>query len=184
MDRCPSHGPATFAALIMERCQIPISTVVVRKTALEKAGLFDEALARCDDYDMWIRTAFHGAKIGYSRSVQARLNEGRPGSLGASEARMVEAYWRILEKAKQTLPLADGDREIVEARAAEIRACYLVAEGKLSLRAGRFGEAADMFAEANGVLESPKVSVVLFGLKIAPRVTSKLVDLARRIQAR
>ena len=184
MDRCPSQGRATFAALIVERCQIPISTVVVRKSALEKAGLFDEALARCDDYDMWIRTAFHGAKIGYSSQVQARLNEGRPGSLGASEARMAEAYWRILEKAKQTLSLTDADRKVVEARAAEIRACYLVAEGKLSLRAGQFGEAAKMFAEANAVLESPKVRVVLLGLRIAPRVTSKLVDLARRIQAR
>jgi len=184
MDRCPSQGPATFAALIMERCQIPISTVVVRKTAVEKAGLFDEALARCDDYDMWMRAAFHGAKIGYSRRVQARLNEGRPGSLGASDAPMVEAYWKILEKAKQTLPLADADREMVEARAAEIRARYLIAEGKLSLRAGRFAEAAGMFAQANVLLESPKVSVVLFGLKIAPRVTSKLVDLASRIQAR
>src|ERR1700733_14530820 len=82
-------------AIRLGRRQIPISTVVVRKSALEKAGLFDEALARCDDYDMWIRTAFHGAKIGYGRRVQARLNEGRPGSLGASEARVAEAYWRI-----------------------------------------------------------------------------------------
>src|SRR5580704_2783719 len=28
MDKNPSHGEATFAALIMEHCQIPISTVV------------------------------------------------------------------------------------------------------------------------------------------------------------
>src|SRR5437667_7582647 len=78
MDRCPSNGEPTFAALITERCQIPISTVVVRKTALVKAGGFDETLPRCDDYDMWVRTAFHGAKIGYGRTVQAHLNAGRP----------------------------------------------------------------------------------------------------------
>lgn len=183
-DRCPSQGPATFEALIMERCQIPISTVVVRKNAVEKAGLFDEALTRCDDYDMWIRTAFHGAKIGYSRRVQARMNEGRPGSLGTSDARMIEAYWRILEKAKLTLPLTGADRKVVEARATEIRARYLIAEGKLCLRAGRFSEAAAMFSQANRLLGSPKISAVLFALKIAPGVTSRLVDLAGRIQAK
>ena len=31
MQRCPSNGPATFETLVIEKCQIPISTVVVRK---------------------------------------------------------------------------------------------------------------------------------------------------------
>lgn len=180
MDRCPSQGSATFDALVLERCQIPISTVVGRKSAIVKAGLFDEGLARCDDYDMWIRTAFHGAKIGYSRKVQARMNGGRPGSLGVSNAGMAEAYWKILEKAKQ-LSLADADRLMVENRAKEIRARYLVEEGKVQLREGRFSEAQDMLSQANTYVPNPKVSVVLFGLKIAPRATSKLVDLAGRI---
>ena len=179
MDRCPSHGPATFDALIVERCQIPISTVVARKSAIVKAGLFDEGLVRCDDYDMWIRTAFHGGKIGYSRKVQARLNEGRPGSLGVSAAKMAEAYWIILEKA-QTLPLKDLDRGIVETRAREIRARYQVEEGKVCLREGNFDKAEEMFSLANAHLRSPRVSLVLIGLKIAPRATSKLVDLAGR----
>src|SRR5580658_951280 len=69
MERCPSAGEATFGSLLVERCQIPISTVVARKQAIVKAGGFDEKLARCDDYDMWMRTAFHGAKIGYSRKL-------------------------------------------------------------------------------------------------------------------
>jgi len=179
MDRCPSQGPATFDALVVERCQIPISTVVARKSAIVMAGLFDEGLARCDDYDMWLRTAFHGAKVGYSRKVQARLNEGRPGSLGVSSARMQEAYWKILEKAKQTLPLSDRDREIVEGRAAEVRARYLIEEGKLFLRQGRFDGAKESFEEANAWRQMPKIRLVLFGLKISPWATSKLVDLGR-----
>ena len=181
MDRCPSQGPATFDALIVERCQIPISTVVARKSAIVKAGLFDEGLVRCDDYDMWIRTAFHGGKIAYSRKVQARLNEGRSGSLGVSDAKMAEAYWIILEKAKQTLPLTDVDREIVETRARAIRARYQVEEGRVYLREGKFDKAEEMFSQANAYLRSPKVRLVLIGLKIAPRATSKLVNLAGRI---
>src|SRR5262249_54375992 len=95
MQRCPSHGSARLEALVVEDCQIPVSTVVARKSALVKAGLFDESLARCDDYDMWLRTAFFGARIGYRRTVQAKLAGGRPGSLGQSNAKMAEAYWQI-----------------------------------------------------------------------------------------
>jgi hypothetical protein len=58
---------------VVERCQIPVSTVEARKNAIVQAGMFDETLVRCDAYDMWLRTAFHGAKIVYSRTPQARL---------------------------------------------------------------------------------------------------------------
>lgn len=177
MDRCPSQGPATFDALAMETCQIPISTVVARKSAIIRAGLFDETLPRCDDYDMWLRTAFHGAKIGYSRKVQARLNEGRPGSLGASNAKMAEAAWKILEKMQQTLPLTETQRKIAATRATEMRVRYLTEEGKIHLREGRFVEAQAMFSQANTYLSNPRLSLVLFGLKIAPRATSKLISL-------
>jgi glycosyltransferase involved in cell wall biosynthesis len=177
MATCPSDGPATFDALIVERCQIPISTVVARKRTLMEVGLFDEALGRCDDYDMWIRTAFGGAKIGYSRSVQARLFIGRPGSLSTSEARMMEAYWRILEKCKQTLPLRDVERAVVEQRAAEIRAQYFVQEGKCRLEEREFERARELLAEANGYLRSSKLRLVLLGLYIAPASTMKLIAL-------
>ena len=134
MQRCPSTGEATFATLIVERCQIPISTVVARKQAIVKAGMFDETLARCDDYDMWVRTAFHGAKVGYSRKVQARMAVGRPGSLSQVRAKMAEGYWIILDKYQRTLPLNGPDRETVEKRAEEIRARYLLEEGKCKLK--------------------------------------------------
>ncbi len=181
MEMCPSAGQATFDALIMERCQIPISTVVARKRTLVDAGLFDEKLPRCDDYDMWVRSAFSGAKIGYSRRVQARLFFGRPGSLGQSRARMAEAYWSILEKFKRTLPLKDEDRDVVEKRAAEIRAMYLVEEGKCRLDERQFDKAREHFTEANRTLRAARLSLVLLGLRIAPNVTSKLASLWNRL---
>jgi len=181
MHRCPSAGPATFDALIVERCQIPISTVVARKRTLVDAGLFDEKLPRCDDYDMWVRSAFSGAKIGYSRKVQARLFYGRAGSLGQSRARMAEAYWNILEKFKRTLPLKAVDREVVEKRATEIRALYLVEEGKCNLGEHQFDKAREHFTEANRTLRTARLSLVLFGLRIAPNMTSKLASLWYRM---
>jgi glycosyltransferase involved in cell wall biosynthesis len=175
MEQCPSQGQATFEALIVERCQIPISTVVARRKSLIDAGLFDEKLARCDDYDMWVRTAFSGAKIGYGRTVQARLFIGRPGSLGVSKARMAEAYWCILEKFQRTLPLEGPERSVVEKRAAEIRARYLLEEGKCKLEERQFDKARELIAEANVFLHSAMLSLAVVGLGIAPGATTRLM---------
>jgi len=181
MAECPSRGEATFAALIVERCQIPVSTVVARKQAIVKAGLFDEKLLRCDDYDMWVRSAFSGAKIGYNRKLQARVFNGRPGSLGQSRARMAEAYWRILEKLKRTLPLKESDRHVVESRAAEIKARYLLEEGRCSLEERQFDKAKELLSEANGYFQRPSLRVMLFGLSLAPGTTAKLIAIRNRI---
>jgi hypothetical protein len=182
MERCPSEGPANFATLVVERCQIPVSTVVVRKAALVSAGLFDESIPRCDDYDMWLRTAFYGAKIAYSHKVQARLNEGRPGSLGAANVKMVEANWQILEKAGRTLPLSDTDRKTVQDRADEIHGTYLLEQAKIHLHEGHFEDARNLFAQANSYLHRPKVALALWGLGTAPRVTRHIFAIASRMR--
>jgi Glycosyl transferase family 2 len=184
MEKCPSEGPVTFEALVVESCQIPVSTVVARKTAIVRAGLFDESLAMCDDYDMWLRTAFFGAKFAYGRQAQARLNVGRPDSLGQSQAKMTEAAWRILEKAAQTLPLSDEQRRLVNRRASETKTTYLVEEGKLQVHKRHPAKARELFAAAN--LHSPmlKLSIAIWGLKIAPQFTSTLIAFWDRFRNR
>lgn len=183
MQRCPSFGSADFQALAVERCQIPVSTVVVRKSALVRAGLFDESLQRCDDYDMWLRAAFYGAKIAYTTRVQVRLNGGRPGSLGASPVKMAEAYWKILEKALNTLPLCDSDRDVVEKRVAEIRAIYLLEQGKYRLQQKEFDRAREFLKEGNEYFHRPRVSLALLGLSIWPGATRKVASWMEALQS-
>jgi hypothetical protein len=176
MEKCPSAGEATFESLVVERCQIPISTVVARRTAILKAGPFDESLRQCEDYDMWLRAAFHGAKIGYNKSAQARLNLGRPGSLGQSRAKMSEATWKILENTRSNLPLNEAQRQLVQERGAEIRARHLVEQGKLQLREQHPEKACELFAEANRHLRMQKLSIAIRGLRLAPHATSRLIS--------
>jgi hypothetical protein len=182
MQLCPSHGTADFEALVTERCQISVSTVVVRKTAIVRAGSFDESLPRCDDYDMWLRTAFHGAKISYTKKVQARLNGGRPGSLGASRVRMAEAYLNILEKTMKSLPLSHSQRTVVQNRATEVRAHYYLEEGKYRMQQREFDQAKSFLREANLYFRRSKVSLVLLGLSIAPKTTSRLASLMEEMR--
>lgn len=180
MDLCPSEGPATFLTLVPEKCQIPVSTVVARKSAVEKAGLFDETLQQCDDHDLWLRVAFHGAKIGYTRRIQARLYSGRPGSLGVSSVKMLHAYLTILEKLDRELPLSVEERACLRQRCSEVRAQYLLEEGKLQLGNAQFQTARSLFAEANVQLRRPLLDVVQVGLKVAPHTTRNVVSLVRR----
>ncbi len=180
--RCPSHGEATFSSLLVERCQIPISTVVARRDAIIKAGMFDETLLRCDDYDMWVRTAFHGAKIAYSTKVQARMPVGRPGSLSQSRAKMAEGYVTILEKYKTSLPLQPADRETVEKRARQIKAKYYLEEGKSKLDQREFAEARKALAQANEYYKKPSIGLTVFGLGIAPAATAKLVAFINKVR--
>jgi len=184
MEKCPSEGPASFEALVVERCQIPVSTVVVRKSAIVRAGWFDESLPRCDDYDMWLRTAFFGARIAYGRKAQARLYLGRPDSLGQSRSKMRETYWRILEKAAQTLSLSDRQRELVDHRAAEIKARDLLEEGKLQLRERHPEKARELFTEANQHLRLLKLSIAIRGLQLAPQSTISVISFWGRWRAR
>jgi glycosyltransferase involved in cell wall biosynthesis len=182
MQKCPSEGVATFEALVVERCQIPISTVVVRKDTIVGAGLFDEKLRRCDDYDMWLRCAFLGARIVYSRKVQARLNVGRADSLGQSSAKMNEAYWKILQNA-EGLPLTARQRSLVCNRAAEIRAAYLLEAGKSELWEQHPEKATELFVEANQQLRRMKLAILILMLKLAPQAACKLALAFRRLRS-
>jgi hypothetical protein len=87
---------------------------------------------------------------------------------------MAEGYRLILERADKNLPLTAAQHKLVQDRTAEIRARHLLEEGKNHLLAGDFSKARDRFSEANDYLHQTKLSLVLFGLKVAPHVTSRL----------
>jgi glycosyltransferase involved in cell wall biosynthesis len=48
------QGGHSFIACLTQ-CDIPFSSVVAKKKTLEAAGLFDETLPQCADYDLWLR---------------------------------------------------------------------------------------------------------------------------------
>jgi glycosyltransferase involved in cell wall biosynthesis len=175
MEKCPSQGSATFEALVVESCQIPISTVVARRDVIVNAGGFDENLRRCDDYDMWLRLAFSGTKIAYRRSQQARLFLGRPDSLGGSQSKMTEACWKILEKTAQTLPLNDAQRKLVDDRAAEFKARWLLEQGKVQLHERHPERARELFVEANQHFRTLKLGMVIRSLELAPQSACALL---------
>jgi hypothetical protein len=70
--------------------------------------------------------------------------------------------------------LTSAQRKLIRDRAAEIRARYLLEEGKDHLSTRNFPKARERFSEANHYFRKATLSLVLFGLKVAPNATSRL----------
>lgn len=69
MTMCPSSGPVTLESLLAQRCNVLTSTVVVRRALVVEAGLFDAALRRGQDFDLWLRLVARGAIARYQEEV-------------------------------------------------------------------------------------------------------------------
>jgi glycosyltransferase involved in cell wall biosynthesis len=172
MQTCPSHGSVTFESLLLEKCQVPISGTIVRRQSIISAGGFDERLAMCDDYEMWLRLAHHGSRIAYHPAVLARLRIGRPNSLSASDTRMLAAFLTILSNVKADWNLSKEQKTLFAKKFAQTRALLDLERGKEFLKQNEFNQARTLLEQANGQLRRGKLKLTLFGLRVAPGLTA------------
>lgn len=70
---------------------------MARKQALLDAGLFDESLFRAEDYDLWLRLAHLGKKIGYQRKILG-IRGIHSAALSSDESNMLIAWMHVLKK--------------------------------------------------------------------------------------
>jgi glycosyltransferase involved in cell wall biosynthesis len=174
METAPSMGEATFDAVLTEKCQIPTSAVIARKQALLDAGLFDESLFRAEDYDLWLRLAHLGKKIGYQRKILG-IRCIHSAALSSDESKMLIAWMHVLKKLDRTLHLTDQSRALLKATL--MRACALhdLERGKLFLASGNTSDALASLKKANEVLPNLKLRLVLLGLRYVPSLFIFLV---------
>ena len=69
---------------ILKGCFIPSPSVMVKKKAIEDAGLFDELLPSCQDWDMWTRMILNGAKVKVVKNVDTIYYKHNSGTIGLS----------------------------------------------------------------------------------------------------
>lgn len=175
MQGCPSLGPVSFESVLTEHSQIPISGTIVRRQVVTNAGGFDERLAMCDDYEMWLRLAFHGARITYYPEVLSRIRIGRPSSLSSSKSKMVAAFATILLNVKAEWKLSVEQQALVSEKLRQVQALLALELGKELLRKGEFAEARIQLQKANSHLRRGKLKLALFGLRFAPALTARTV---------
>lgn len=80
------------------------STVVARRDVFARAGLFDESLGSCEDFEMWVRAA---ACSGYGARLLPEVLTGyrvRAGSMSTTYDDFVRGYARALERFRDYVP--------------------------------------------------------------------------------
>ena len=168
MKISPSEGEVSFAALVEQKCTV-MTCVTARMSAIREAGMFDESLRSCEDFDLWLRIVKNGGLITYHRRPLA-LYRRHPGSLSSDRVWMTRHLIKVLEKCARTLKLSPGDLEILNEQIISNRARLHLFEGKRALVTGGAKAALVHFQEANEHLRNPKLKLVIVLLRHLPRV--------------
>jgi glycosyltransferase involved in cell wall biosynthesis len=176
MEIAPSHGEVTFEKLVRDECNIITSGVVARRRVLHDVGLFDESLRRAQDYDLWLRLAKAGARLGYQRKVLLRYRI-HSDSLSGDAIRQIERHLTVLNKTARRDDLTPSEKTAVEGAIAHLEAHLKLERGKLRLADGDFAAAAIEIKDANRWQRSWRLRLVLLWLRIAPRSLQRVYKL-------
>lgn len=145
--RHQKRGGDIFAESL-RTCLISPSAVILKRELLDEVGGFDERMAACEDYDLWLRILVHH-KAGLLDEPLAIRRAGHPGQLSATIPALDR--FRILALAKLL-----GERKLTAERrsaAAEVMAekCLIYAKGLA--RRSRAHDAAFFVGAARSALE-------------------------------
>lgn len=179
MEVCPSRGPVTFQALLTQRCNVFVS-VLARRDALVRAGLFDANLRSVEDFDLWLRVLARGGRIGYHRQVLVRFRKRR-GSLSSDPVWMAEHALVVLDKAERTLQLPPDDLAVLKAQQARFNAMRELALGKRAFFQLESERALEHFRRANEFFRSPRLALVCGAIRLAPGMVLRMYGLRDRL---
>jgi glycosyltransferase involved in cell wall biosynthesis len=157
----------SFEALLVEDCAIGMSTAVCRRESILKAGLFDEELLRCEDFEMWLRMSLLGARMAYNADVQVfhRINEA---GLSADKWSMKKDRIRVYQKIASTFSISERQRGIVRELITRTEADCHVDELKQALEKRDYASALAAARHASETSKNWKVRASMWGLRIMP----------------
>jgi len=170
MDTAPSPGAAPLEALLSQRCTILTSSVVIERSVLFAAGLFDEALRRGQDFDMWVRLAAAGARFAYTTEplVCRRIHAM---NLSGDRLSELERATAVYQRLRAKLGFGPAAAQALDTQLRLFHADIHAERGKRDLAAGAVIDAAAHFREAAGAGAGWKIQLVNLALRLAPRVT-------------
>jgi len=169
----PSEGLVSFEALVLGRCTVVGSTVVARRTALLEVGLFDEKFVHAEDFDLWTRLAYNGARLDYQHAVHARrrIHEG---NLTADDISSFKGTAEVLRKHLNELELPAALKRQMEFEIEKCFAAIALETCKQELVKGRYKQAISELERANASYRSKKLKLVLYVLRTVPQLARKL----------
>ncbi len=99
--------------LLLERCLVSPSAVVIHRSVFDRIGLFDESLPACEDYDLWLRAGCR-FPIGLVEEPLVVKRGGHPDQLSATIANLDRYRIEAIVKLLRTTPLDPELRRAAE----------------------------------------------------------------------
>jgi glycosyltransferase involved in cell wall biosynthesis len=173
METAPSSGEVTAESLLALRCNVITSGVVARRQPIIEVGMFDEAIRRGHDFDLWLRLAKHGVALAYQKKVllKHRILEN---SLSGDIASQYQRAFKVLDTIRQRGNLTAREASTLYHTLQKIEAEIELERGKGLLRERKFSEAAEALRKANRFYGSWKLRLVLLALRVAPNMLWRL----------
>ena len=177
MEKAPSCGTVTLESLIAQRCNIILSTVVMRREPLVDAGGFDETLRRGQDFDLWLRLALRGVRMAYQRVVLAERRARADGLSGDSVAEIRRAL-NVLQRFTSIPGLPASARTALHARIDALDDSLEIEQAKRRILEGNFAAARHHLGVPK--VRRLKVRLARLGLRFAPRLLRMIYVRARQ----
>lgn len=169
----PSSGKISTVSLITTECNVINSGTILKKNLLDKFGVFDVAIKRAQDFDLWFRLAKNNVRIGFQPKVLLKYRV-RPDNLSGSNVARAERNISILNIIREKYDLDAPELEAWEKQIALCEAEFELERGKLCMIQGDYVEAQAHIAEANKFYRKPKLSLINWLLRLSPRLTVRL----------
>jgi glycosyltransferase involved in cell wall biosynthesis len=176
----PAERPVTLERLILGRCVPTTSSVVARRSAVIEAGQFDREFQHSEDFDLWVRMAVRGARLDFHRAVVGRRRV-RADAASADRCAMNAGLLAVLDKLGARTDLPAEARPAIEHVRRRTAAHLQLEKGRRCLRQKQYAEAMAALRCANAFFASPKLDLLLRGLKVAPGPTRAAAEAWRRL---
>jgi len=168
MNDAPMAGDFGFLELVDAKRSVITSGVVARRQPIVDIGLFDEALRRAQDFDLWLRLACAGHRLSFQRKALLKYR-CRPNSLSGGVINSHRRELRIFDKIETAYDLSPQQRTEVAEIIRKRRALLQFELGKLYAARAEFNQAQESLVEANRLQPTLKGRVALSLIRFAPQ---------------
>lgn len=169
MEVQPSRGPVTPESLLAIKVTVLTSVVLARKKPILEVGLFDEAIKRGHDFDLWLRLAKLGVRFAYQHKVLAEHRIMETGLSGDTISQLKRTL-DVLETIQAREELTPAEDAALQQNLNRTHAELALENGKQKLLAKDFAGALQSFNEAKKFRKSWKLALVTLGVRIAPEM--------------
>ena len=174
-------GEVTTERLLSTKVSLQTSTVLARKEAIVRVGLFNESLRRGQDFELWFRLAKAGFRFACHPETLANHRIVESGLSGGTVSKLRRTL-TVLEAIESRFELTASEKEALQFNKNRTLRELALQEGKEKLLNRDIDGARKAFGEARKLRTGWKLTLVIAALVIAPKVLCSIYQ--RREQGR